>query len=58
MGNYVITYHENLIHTFHYEADSKEEAMKRFNHDLNHGIVDFSNAYLNDSKITIEEERK
>lgn len=56
MKTYHITYMEKLIHDFYVDAESEEEASEKFYSQLNNGEVDFSNGYMSDSNIKIEEE--
>lgn len=55
MKTYHITYMEKLIHDFYVDAEDEHDASDKFYAQLNNGEVDFSNGYLSDSNIKIEE---
>ena len=56
MKTYKVTYTEKLIHTFYVDAENLDEASKKFHSKLNHGEIDFSDGYLTDSDLNIEED--
>lgn len=56
MKTYKVTYMEKLIHEFYVEAEDEYEASDKFNEQLNHGEIDFSDGCLVDSDIKIEDD--
>ena len=57
MAIYKIYFTEHIVHTFEYEADSKEEANNEFWKDIEDGAIDFSYGEVYDSDYTISEVR-
>lgn len=56
MKKYKITYTEKLIHEFYVYAENEHEAADKFNTMLQYGEVDFSDGYLVNSNVKLEEE--
>ena len=56
MKTYKVTYMEKLVHEFYVEANDLDEASAKFDDQLNHGEIDFSDGVLTDSNIKIEED--
>lgn len=55
MKTYKITYTEKLIHEFYVDAENAEDASEKFDMQLNHGEIDFSDGCLVNSSLKIEE---
>lgn len=52
MAWYKIVHKEELVDEFFVEADSGEEALEEFNHQVQNGEIDFSGAEMVDSSDT------
>lgn len=58
MKTYNVHFYEHIHHIFEVEANSKEEAEKEFNHQLNEGKFDFSDGEVYDSSTEFIEADK
>lgn len=54
MAEYKIIHREELVGWFYVHANSKEEALEKWNRKVNNGEVDFSDLDLVDSSDTAE----
>ena len=52
---YVIRYEETSIGYYNVEANSEEEALSKFRHDVNDGDIDFSYMDVISTSTTVEE---
>ena len=56
MKTYKIIYTESLYHEFYVDAESKDEAREKFNHQSENGELDFSDGEVYDAGIESIEE--
>ncbi len=54
MAEYKVIYREELVGWFYVEADSEEDAIRKFEFQVSEGQIDFGDMALTDSRISAE----